>query len=73
MVLPERNTAGGMTGAARQAREMLDAFASVGTRAFDLTLTDAAGKAGSAATAPWASCGLPCPRFSKPPPSGGIT
>jgi RepB DNA-primase from phage plasmid len=37
-----RNTGRAMTGAADQALEMLDAFASVGARRFDVTFTDAA-------------------------------
>jgi hypothetical protein len=43
-VEPERRNTGGAAEAARQAEEMLDAFASVGANRFDLTFTDAAGE-----------------------------
>jgi hypothetical protein len=39
----ERRSTAGATAAARQAQEMLDAFASVGAERFDLTITDIAG------------------------------
>jgi hypothetical protein len=42
-VSPRETRAGGVPDDARQAQDMLDAFASVGARRFDLTLTDAAG------------------------------
>jgi len=42
--LRERSTGGAMTGAAQPALAMLDAFASVGARRFDITFTNAAGE-----------------------------
>jgi hypothetical protein len=43
-IKPERRNTGGAAEAARQAEEMLAAFASVGAERFDLTFTDVAGE-----------------------------